>query len=62
MLFQFGYCILIVVLCEQDEIVADITCQAEAGLQSEFSISHEWEGEFFPGIPKINYEVWAYYH
>jgi len=39
-----------------DEIVADITCQAEAGLQSEFSISHEWEGEFFPGIPKINYE------
>jgi len=40
----------------KDEIIADMTCQAETGLQSELGIPREWKGEFFPGILKINYE------
>lgn len=31
------------------------TCPADLG--KECSDSGEWEGEFFPGIPKIKYEV-----
>jgi len=31
----------------KDEIIADMTCQAETGLQSELGIPREWKGEFF---------------
>lgn len=54
-LLLFFFCFLSLGLAE-DEIIADMTCRAETGLQSELGIPHEWEGEFFPGIPKINYE------
>lgn len=55
LLLLFFFCCLSLGLAK-DEIVADMTCRAETGLQSEFGIHQEWEGEFFPGIPKINYE------
>jgi hypothetical protein len=61
-LFQFGSGgVLIVSPIEQDEIIADRTCRAEPGLESDFGIHKEWEGEFFPGISKIKYEVWPFY-
>eukprot|EP01018_Ginkgo_biloba_P015161 Gb_01664 [translate_table: standard] len=39
-----------------DEVIADMTCLAEPGTESEFGTYQAWEGEFFPGIPHIKYE------
>lgn len=37
------------------QIADSHTCPAD--LNSECSHSGDWEGDFFPGIPKIKYEV-----
>ena len=38
-----------------NQIAVPETCPADTG--AECSISDGWEGEFFPGISKIKYEV-----
>ncbi|RCV13603.1 hypothetical protein SETIT_2G358800v2 [Setaria italica] len=43
-------------LCLSAVIAAQQTCPADLDRKCEGGASDDWEGEFFPGIPKIKYE------
>jgi len=43
-------------LCLYAVIAAQQTCPADLDSKCEGAASDDWEGEFFPGIPKIKYE------
>ena len=55
-MFGFGYDMVIhLLLFAYEQIAAPQICPADNGAKC--SDLDGWEGEFFPGIPKIKYEV-----
>lgn len=56
MLLHFLFFSFFATILVKGELVADQTCRAEPSLVSDGGLHQEWEGEFFPGIPNINYE------
>uniref|UniRef100_A0A0D6QWY3 Xylose isomerase n=1 Tax=Araucaria cunninghamii TaxID=56994 RepID=A0A0D6QWY3_ARACU len=56
MFLRFFFFASLAVTLAKGESIADQTCGAESGVESYSIVDKEWQGEFFPGIPKIKYE------